>query len=66
MLDKVQEQNLTLAYELDRETKGTYRFAPVGIAADLVGSAYIYLPKIYCRNVGIDPNKGFTMRLDPH
>lgn len=52
---------MQIIYKLDKETKGSYRFAPVD--EELIGPATIYLSKPVCKLNGIDPNKGFTVEI---
>lgn len=57
--------NNKIEYVQTKETKGTFVFAPVRGADDPAGQATIYLKKDFCKAVGIDPLKGFTMILEP-
>lgn len=52
---------VTLEYCLDKETKGSYRFAPKD--PEVLGQAALYIRKDRCRALGIEPNKGFYVTI---
>lgn len=54
---------MKITYVKDKETKGTIRFTPED--PDIIGVATIYLPKPVIRQLGINPEKGFVMTLEP-
>ena len=56
---------MKINYCLDKETKGTYRFAPDAGGQEIVGYATIYLLKDFCRHVGIKPENGITITIEP-
>lgn len=53
-----------IEYIQTKETKGTFVFAPLRGADDPAGLATIYLKKDYCKAIGLDPLKGFTMNIE--
>ncbi len=56
---------MKINYVLDKETKGSYRFAPDADGQKQIGDATIYLSKPVCSALGIKPDKGFTVDLSP-
>jgi len=52
-----------IKYIKDKETKNTIRFMPEESEKSELGLATIYLPKSYLADKGIDPDKGFTMKI---
>lgn len=54
---------MKVKYILDKETKGSYRFTPED--SELIGPATIYLQKPVVKQLGIDPEKGFVMSIEP-
>lgn len=53
-----------IEYVQTKETKGTYVFAPLRGVDDPAGLATIYLKKEFCKSIGLDPLKGFTMSIE--
>jgi len=54
---------MNVKYIFDKETKGSIRFTPED--PELIGAATIYLQKPVVKQLGIDPDKGFVMTIEP-
>lgn len=54
---------MKIKYVMDKETKGTYRFAPEDDT--IIGNATLYIPKPVVKAAGIDPAKGFIVEIKP-
>lgn len=50
-------------YQVDKETKNTYRFQPDAAAQDFLGQATIYIRKDALKALGIDPTKTLTITI---
>ena len=51
-------------YQVDKETKNTYRFQPDAAAQDLLGQATIYIRKDALKALGIDPTKTLVISFE--
>lgn len=54
---------MKFSYQMDKETKNTFRFQPDAAAQDFLGQATIYIRKDALRAMGIDPRQTLVIEI---